>query len=275
MDQFTYAERATDWRGNNNIAESVFAQMVHERHPVPAWIVVGAGTGGTSADLRAVSCAIGRHATSIAVVDPENSGILGLSCDRRPQSRLRRSAAGSRASAGRASSASFIRDVVDRMIEVPDLDSVAAMRVLSQMLGRKIGPSTGTNFIGVLALRREMLARGETGSIVSLICDSGERYQELFGDECVARRFGAGLATEAQRQLPRRLSRRPDLHQLDPVAEGIADINAVIAFQGLVRRCRKTRLIQALDETRQIADEEAWMGFPGGRKSPLQHQGAF
>ena len=27
MDQFTHAERATDWRGNNNIAESPFAQM--------------------------------------------------------------------------------------------------------------------------------------------------------------------------------------------------------------------------------------------------------
>ncbi|CAM5614679.1 hypothetical protein SGRIM128S_06704 [Streptomyces griseomycini] len=26
MDQFTYAERATDWRGNNNIAESIFRQ---------------------------------------------------------------------------------------------------------------------------------------------------------------------------------------------------------------------------------------------------------
>ena len=33
MDQFTYAERATDWRGNNNIAESIFAQMAHERAP--------------------------------------------------------------------------------------------------------------------------------------------------------------------------------------------------------------------------------------------------
>src|SRR5690606_33447949 len=26
MDQFTYAESATDWRGNNNIAESIFTQ---------------------------------------------------------------------------------------------------------------------------------------------------------------------------------------------------------------------------------------------------------
>jgi len=47
MDQFTYAERATDWRGNNNIAQSIFSQLAQEPHPVPAWIVAGAGTGGT------------------------------------------------------------------------------------------------------------------------------------------------------------------------------------------------------------------------------------
>jgi cysteine synthase len=51
MDQFTYAERATDWRGNNNIAESIFQQMSLEASPVPSWIVVGAGTGGTSATI--------------------------------------------------------------------------------------------------------------------------------------------------------------------------------------------------------------------------------
>jgi cysteine synthase A len=45
MDQFTYAERATDWRGNNNIAESIFEQMSRERYPVPTWIVMSAGTG--------------------------------------------------------------------------------------------------------------------------------------------------------------------------------------------------------------------------------------
>src|SRR5699024_1265840 len=38
LDQFTYAERATDWRGNNNIAESIFSQLEAERHPVPTWI---------------------------------------------------------------------------------------------------------------------------------------------------------------------------------------------------------------------------------------------
>src|SRR3954466_7866083 len=51
MDQFTHAERATDWRGNNNIAESIYSQLALERHPIPTWIVVGAGTGGTSATI--------------------------------------------------------------------------------------------------------------------------------------------------------------------------------------------------------------------------------
>lgn len=51
MDQFTYAEQETDWRGNNNIAESIVRQLEHERFPVPEWVVVGAGTGGTSATI--------------------------------------------------------------------------------------------------------------------------------------------------------------------------------------------------------------------------------
>src|SRR3978361_1098020 len=51
LDQFTNAERATDWRGNNNIAESVFDQLPRGRHPVPEWVVVGAGTGGTTATI--------------------------------------------------------------------------------------------------------------------------------------------------------------------------------------------------------------------------------
>ena len=75
MDQFTYAERATDWRGNNNIAESIFEQMGQERHPCPCWIVVGAGTGGTSATIGRY-LRYQRHATQLCVVDPENSAFF-------------------------------------------------------------------------------------------------------------------------------------------------------------------------------------------------------
>jgi cysteine synthase len=179
MDQFTYAERATDWRGNNNIAESMFTQMAHERHPVPRWIVVGAGTGGTSAT-------IGRYvryhqlATQLCVADPAGSvftrywqtGDATLTSN------------GSRIEGiGRPQvEPSFIRELVDRMIDVKDVESIAAMRALSNALGRKVGPSTGTNFFAMIQLADEMQARGEAGSILSIICDAGERYLPTYHD---------------------------------------------------------------------------------------------
>src|SRR5215217_6366003 len=75
LDQFTNAERATDWRGNNNIAESIFEQMARERYPVPRWVVVGAGTGGTSATIGRY-IRYQRYDTQLLVVDPENSAFF-------------------------------------------------------------------------------------------------------------------------------------------------------------------------------------------------------
>ena len=173
MDQFTYAERATDWRGNNNIAQSMFSQMARERHPVPRWVVVGAGTGGTSATIGRF-IRYQRYATQVCVPDPVGSVFgeyhrTGNAALKGPGSRIE--------GIGRPRvEASFIRTLVDRMIEVPNVESVAAMRELSGILGRKVGPSTGTNFIGMLTLAQEMRARGEQGSILSLLCDAGERY---------------------------------------------------------------------------------------------------
>ena len=75
MDQFTFAEQATDWRGNNKFAESIFQQLAHERYPIPRYIVVGAGTGGTSATIgryiRYLATAEGRP--QLIVADPEGS----------------------------------------------------------------------------------------------------------------------------------------------------------------------------------------------------------
>ena len=72
MDQFTYAERATDWRGNSNIADSIFSQMKMEDHPIPAWIVMSPGTGGTSATIGRF-IRFQKYTTQLCVVDPENS----------------------------------------------------------------------------------------------------------------------------------------------------------------------------------------------------------
>ena len=173
MDQFTYAERATDWRGNNNIAQSMFSQMARERHPIPRWVVVGAGTGGTSATVGRY-IRYQQYATQVCVPDPTGS-VFGA-YHRTGDASI--TGEGSRIEGiGRPRvEASFIRTLVDRMLEVPNVDSVAAMRALSHMLGRKVGPSTGTNFIGMLTLAQEMLQAGEQGSILSLLCDAGERY---------------------------------------------------------------------------------------------------
>lgn len=192
LDQFTYAERATDWRGNNNIAESIFEQMSRERHPVPAWVVVGAGTGGTSAT-------IGRYvryrslASQVCVVDPENSAFLPAFCDD-PDGVA--SACGSRIEGiGRPRvEPSFVASVVDRMLLVPDAASVAAMRFLSERTGLRAGPSTGTNLYGALRLGCELAARGEGGSIVSLLCDGAERYTGTYGDDAWLAERGLDLA---------------------------------------------------------------------------------
>src|SRR4029079_6028750 len=73
--QFTNAEGATDWRGNNNIAESIFDQLRAEAHPIPEWIWVGAGAGGTSATIGRY-IRYRRYATGLCVVDPENSAFF-------------------------------------------------------------------------------------------------------------------------------------------------------------------------------------------------------
>ena len=94
-----------------------------------------------------------------------------------------------------------MRSLVERMIEVPDVDSVAAMRALSGLLGRKVGPSTGTNFVGMLTLAQEMRQQGQQGSILSLLCDAGERYLPTYHDEAwVTARVGDCAAAQQHLQ---------------------------------------------------------------------------
>ncbi|NNH75418.1 PLP-dependent cysteine synthase family protein [Nocardia uniformis] len=185
MDQFTHAERATDWRGNNNIAESIFEQLTLEAHPIPAWIVVGAGTGGTSATIGRY-IRYRRHATKLAVVDPENSAFYGgyETADAGYQTGMPSRIEG----IGRPRvEPSFIGQVVDTMIEVPDAASIAAARHASRTLGRRVGGSTGTNLWGAFALIADMLAEGRSGSVVTLLCDGGDRYAgTYFNDDWVA-----------------------------------------------------------------------------------------
>jgi cysteine synthase A len=178
MDQFTYAERATDWRGNNNIAESIFRQMATERYPVPTWIVATAGTGGTSATLARYVRYAGAT-TGICVADPENSAFFPGWRDGNPAVTTER---GSRIEGiGRQRvEPSFVPTAVDRMMHVPDAASIAAVRVLERLLGRRAGASTGTGLWAAFRIISEMRERGERGSVVGLLCDPGERYTEKY-----------------------------------------------------------------------------------------------
>ncbi|OBH45322.1 lyase [Mycobacterium intracellulare] len=185
LDQFTNAERATDWRGNNNIAESIFEQMREERFPVPEWIVVGAGTGGTSATIGRY-LRYRRHATRLCVVDPENSAFFPAYAEGRDDVLMPTSSRIEGIGRPRVEP-SFLPGVVDRMVAVPDAASIAAARHVSAVLGRRVGPSTGTNVWGAFGLLAEMVAEGRNGSVVTLLADSGDRYRDTyFSDEWVA-----------------------------------------------------------------------------------------
>ncbi|MCU1605181.1 MAG: Cysteine synthase [Modestobacter sp.] len=191
LDQFTNAERATDWRGNNNIAESVFEQLGLERYPTPEWVVVGAGTGGTSATIGRY-LRYRRLPTRLAVVDPEGSAFFPGWRDGDP------------AAAGRPSriegigrprvEPSFVPTIVDRMVCVPDAGSLAAMRHLATVTGRRAGGSTGTSLWGAFGLVAEMVAAGRSGSVVTLLCDGGERYAHTYYDDGWVAAQGLDLA---------------------------------------------------------------------------------
>ena len=72
--------------------------------------------------------------------------------------------------------------LIDRSQQVDDDASCVGMQIASELLGRSVGISTGTHFIQVCRLASEMTAQGKSGSILTVICDSGDRYQTTFGD---------------------------------------------------------------------------------------------
>ena len=182
IDQFTYAERATDWRGNNNIAESLFAQMAAEPHPEPAWFVCGAGTGGTSATVGRY-IRYRRLETRVCVADPQASVFHRHFHDRSVE-RLDEGCASVVEGIGRARvEPSFLPSLVDRMCAVGDAESLGAMRALSDRLGRRVGGSTGTNLWACAQLVEEMAEAGRSGAVVTLLCDGGERYRATYYDD--------------------------------------------------------------------------------------------
>src|SRR3546814_11578630 len=84
----------------------------------------------------------------------------------------------------------FLFEGGDEVFEVPDAASIAGMRLLERHLGRRYGGSSGTNLVACLQLAEDMHRRGEPGSIVSLLCDRGERYDRTLYEPAWLARSG-------------------------------------------------------------------------------------
>lgn len=189
LDQFTQAERVSDWRSAQSLPAVYFRQLAG-LEVCPDWFVTGAGTGGTAATIgRFIRHHPAACNTRLCVADPEYSaffdafrtGDRSITVDRasliegigRP--RVERS---------------FVPEVIDRMIRVEDAASIAATRWISDRLGRSCGGSTGTAVQAAHRLAQEMHRAGQQGSIALLVCDDGLRYQDTYFDDSWVRSQG-------------------------------------------------------------------------------------
>jgi cysteine synthase A len=154
-------------------------------------VVVGAGTGGTSATIGRYT-RLKKYHTRLCVVDPEGSAFYAGWKNRDNAV----TAGGSKIEGiGRPRvEPSFVPSLVDRMIAVPDAASIAAMRWCTHKLDRWVGGSTGTNMWGALQLMAEMKAEGIRGSVVTLLCDDGRRYARTYYNDAWVAERGWNLA---------------------------------------------------------------------------------
>ncbi|OLF19569.1 pyridoxal-phosphate dependent enzyme [Actinophytocola xanthii] len=169
LDHFSSAEQAVAAEGAT-IADELFEQV----DTVPDWIVVGVGTGATSA---AFGRALRRRGltTRLAAVDPENSAyfpawVTGAEDYGTGMPSLIPGIGRPRVEPG------FQPALLDLVIPVPDAASIAAAWWLREV-GVDAGPATGANLWGVRHLARRMREEGARGTIVSVVGDSGEGYR--------------------------------------------------------------------------------------------------
>ncbi|KAB1904218.1 pyridoxal-phosphate dependent enzyme [Micromonospora sp. AMSO1212t] len=167
--------------GVPGLPDEILRDFAAQGRPEPAWIVTGAGTGATS---RAIGRYLRRHghATRLAVVDAENSAYFpGWATGCRDYatgmpSRIE--------GIGRPRmEPAFDPDVVDLVIPVPDVSSVAAMRYLATAGGVAAGPSTGACLWGACHLVNRMSQAGESGAVVIVAADGAEPYRRSYYDD--------------------------------------------------------------------------------------------
>ena len=200
LDQFDLAGSATDWRGNNNIAQSILQQCRSLGAGDPTWIVCGAGTGGTSATIGRYLRYVGSRAR-LCVAEP-TGGAFAQGWRHRDRGALATQATCIEGIGRTHVEPCFEFELAESVLEVTDTASIAGAWLLERLTDRRYGGSSGTNLNAALHLAGDMKARNETGSIVFLLCDRGERYADTLFDPAWLRAKGIALP-EALRGLQR------------------------------------------------------------------------
>lgn len=194
LNQFANTEKLLDFFDADpdrsmNMASEIFRQLQMETDVCPEWFVAGAGSGGTATSiaryLRKWADFNGRNCPSkLAVVDPEDSVLYDwyLTGDSKLniKSGSRIEGIGSSGPVVFGRTFSLLREGVSRMIKVPDSASIAAMQFISERVGFDVGPSTGTNLFGTVYIMDQINKEDRGGSVVSIICDDGNRYRDKY-----------------------------------------------------------------------------------------------
>ena len=195
LDQFSQAERVMDWRGDDCLGAELLRQTNEAASCQPDCIVMAVGTGSSLS-------AVARHfrysgaGTKICLADPEAS-----------QLHRRWLCQTSRASPSKANiilvegigacgeHQSFNPSLIDAVEAVRDSESIAAAHVLSDVIGRKVGASSGASFCALArqAGRRTVQSHSV---LVSFIYDDGERYSDSIYSDKWLHRHGIDLRTE-------------------------------------------------------------------------------
>ncbi|MFI7629222.1 pyridoxal-phosphate dependent enzyme [Microbispora rosea] len=181
-----------DWHGAS-LADELFGQLGE----CPRWIVVGAGTGATSAALGRRLRADGLEGR-LAVADPENSAYFPGWATGAPDYATGMPTRIEGVGRPRMEPA-FDAGVVDLVVPVPDAASVAAARRVRQVTGLAVGAATGTNLWAALELITRMRDRGERGEVVGVIGDAGERHLATCHDDAWAAARGLDWRPYAER----------------------------------------------------------------------------